>query len=115
LVAAAYGSGHVRLYNAPIHELTVEIAAHGRICNSIDLHPTKPLLVSAGEDCRVNVWSLPDNDGSGRPEIGLVYSDELPNALITGARFITRCEPGGPKLGAVAYDMESLIRWEAWK
>jgi WD40 repeat protein len=43
-LAAGYASGHIRLFNLESKTLAVEITAHSRAINAIDLHPTLPLV-----------------------------------------------------------------------
>jgi hypothetical protein len=54
--------------------LRSEIASHARLLTCMDVHPTKDLLVTGGEDAVVNVWTLPIGGqrvgGGGTPHNG---------------------------------------------
>jgi WD40 repeat protein len=49
LLVVAMGNGVVRMYSAKIGDLCVEVGAHSRCCNAIDIHPNFPIVVTAGE------------------------------------------------------------------
>ncbi|KAJ0041621.1 hypothetical protein NL108_010449, partial [Boleophthalmus pectinirostris] len=57
-VAAGYGTGQIRLYEAVTGILHVEINAHARWINSLDIAPFSGLLLSAAEDSLVRVWHI---------------------------------------------------------
>jgi WD40 repeat protein len=40
-------------------KLRAEIAAHTRLLTCMDIHPTKDLIVTGGEDGMIAVWTLP--------------------------------------------------------
>jgi hypothetical protein len=69
---AGYASGHVRVFRAGTDPtsrvLEAEIAAHARCVTAVAAHPLSPTFVSVGEDCVVNVWSLPPE--AGGPAVG---------------------------------------------
>lgn len=44
--------------------LYCEVAAHARPISAMDVHPSEPLVVTAGEDSVLCVWSIPDNEAS---------------------------------------------------
>jgi hypothetical protein len=43
-LVAGYATGHLRLFNLETKTLSVEITAHSRAINAIDIHPTLPLV-----------------------------------------------------------------------
>ena len=44
LVIAAYGSGHIRVFNSKTATILCEVCAHSRWINAIDLSQTKGLV-----------------------------------------------------------------------
>ncbi|CAM9255384.1 unnamed protein product, partial [Hapterophycus canaliculatus] len=71
-VIAAYSTGHLRLFDARKMSLAIEIAAHSRTINAIDLHPSSMLLATVGEDFFLNVWELPSGGLDGSRSSGQV-------------------------------------------
>lgn len=88
-----------------------EIVAHSRFLTSMDLHPERDELISVSEDCSLNVWELPFDNGTLTPEV--LMSTLWPHAMITGAVFSqTATEPVlTDSIAAVAYDIEELALW----
>jgi len=84
LVAAGLASGHIRLLDPVRKGLAVEVAAHTRAINALDMHPSKPLLLSAAEDTFVTVWSLPT---AANPQVKNLSAESPALGLLTGARF----------------------------
>jgi WD40 repeat protein len=42
IAVAGYSSGHIRLFNVRTGKMVVEIDAHSRCINAIELHPSEP-------------------------------------------------------------------------
>lgn len=84
LLAAAFTSGHIRLYDLARRQITHEICAHTRAINALDIHPSKPLLLAASEDTFVSCWSLPS---SATPQIKQLMAESPALGLLTGCRF----------------------------
>jgi len=84
VLAAAFASGHVRLYDIAKRQITVEIAAHTSSINALDIHATRPLLLAASEDTFVSVWSLPTD---AAPSIKSLMVESPALGLLTGCRF----------------------------
>eukprot|EP00611_Tribonema_gayanum_P000344 TRINITY_DN10236_c0_g1_i1.p1 TRINITY_DN10236_c0_g1~~TRINITY_DN10236_c0_g1_i1.p1 ORF type:complete len:217 (-),score=63.16 TRINITY_DN10236_c0_g1_i1:132-782(-) len=89
LLVAALSNGTICAFRVAAGELAFEIAAHARIINAIDLHPTQPLLATVGEDAHLNVWSLPDDRSPAKAssQVDLLYSEEVRDHLLTGVAF----------------------------
>lgn len=104
VIAAGYSSGHIRLYRSSVREMAIEITAHARIINAIKIHPTLNMFVSCGDDQFVNVWSLPDFQSVSSKDSELLYSERIPNRLLTGISFFD-----DDKIGLVSYDEDDLI------
>jgi len=56
---AAFVSGHIRMYNIKKKQIQVEISAHTRCINGLDIHPTKHIVAAVSEDTFITVWTLP--------------------------------------------------------
>lgn len=86
-LAAGFGSGHIRLYDLArlsTGALVVEIGAHTRSINSVQIHPSRPLMISAGEDTFVTCWSLPTASGG---QIRNLMAESPALGLLTGCTF----------------------------
>nr|KAF6329458.1 WD repeat domain 54 [Pipistrellus kuhlii] len=68
IVAAGYGNGQVRLYEASTGALHVQINAHARAVCALDLAPGVGKLLSAAEDTFVHIWKLSKSRESGCTE-----------------------------------------------
>ncbi|CAM9299857.1 unnamed protein product [Discosporangium mesarthrocarpum] len=110
LLAAAFSTGHIRLYSIPKRELTVEIVAHSRIINAMDLHPESMMVASVGEDCFLNVWELskPTCEDSVSDQVGLLATSRVPNQLLTGVQFLN---DGTSRIAATSYDCDTVHLW----
>lgn len=58
MVVAAFGSGHLRIYEAANLALRTEVAAHSRWITGLDVASDSLLLVSCSEDSTFSVWQL---------------------------------------------------------
>lgn len=84
-VVAAFASGHLRVYDPSKKVCTVEIGAHTRSINGLDLHRTRPLVMAASEDTFVSVWNLPTPANGGQVQHLMSESPVL--GLLTGGCF----------------------------
>jgi WD40 repeat protein len=84
IIGAGFASGHVRMLDPSKRALLVEIAAHTRSINALDIHASKPLLLAAAEDTFVTVWSIPS---SSNPSVKSLSAESPALGLLTGARF----------------------------
>ena len=89
----------------PILPIQVQIAAHARWVNALEVHPSRDVMATAAEDCTVSVWRLPSGDGSSQLKHAgaLVVQD----AMLCGVGF---CGGGGGRdhVATVAYDVELI-------
>lgn len=108
IVAAGFSTGHLRIFRTRTSELVVEVAAHSRCVNAVDIHAYQPLVVSVGEDTFVNIWSLPDFESKGSGEISLLFSSCVKDQLLTGAKFMND-ETGN--FAIAAYDVDQISVW----
>ncbi|CAM9501906.1 unnamed protein product, partial [Pylaiella littoralis] len=108
-VVASYSTGHVRIFNTQKRMLVIEIAAHSRAINAIDLHPSSMLLATVGEDLFLNVWELSECGQEGPcGQVGLLATSRADNRLLTGVRFLG---DGSYRIIGLAYDCDRLLAW----
>eukprot|EP00752_Nemacystus_decipiens_P011247 g9995.t2 len=108
-VVASYSTGHVRVFDRNNKALAIEIAAHSRSINAMDLHPSSMLLATVGEDFFMNVWELPEcRQGGPSGQVGLLATSRVDNRLLTGVRFLV---DGSHRIIALAYDCDHLQMW----
>jgi len=63
MAVAAFGSGHLRIYEAATLALRAEVAAHSRWITGLDVALDSLLLLSCSEDSIFSVWQLnPDEE-----------------------------------------------------
>ncbi len=99
-VCVAFSTGHIRLFSLSTRSLSVEVCAHSRWINALDVNP-QGLLASAAEDTFVNVWRLPSAPGA--QDFSLVASHSIPDRLLFGVAFNERNE-----IAAIPYDSEAI-------
>lgn len=104
VVVASFSSGHIRIFRGDVKEMAIEITAHTRVINALAVHPTLKLFLSCGDDQFVNAWSLPDFKSIGSSTTELLFSERIPNRLLTGVSFFP-----DEKVGVVAYDEDDLV------
>jgi len=106
LVVAALATGTIRVLNCKTGVKVAELGGHSRIITALDMHPSKDIFVTVGEDTFVNVWTLP-TEGK---ESSLVLNAQVENAFLTGVKF---CGPDQTSVAVAAYDMEKLTVFHA--
>jgi WD40 repeat protein len=104
VIVASFSSGHIRIFRGDVNEMAIEITAHTRVINALAVHPTLKIFLSCGDDQFVNAWSLPDFKSIGSSTTELLFSERIPNRLLTGVSFFP-----DDKFGVVAYDEDDLI------
>ncbi|XP_070541054.1 WD repeat-containing protein 54-like [Ptychodera flava] len=104
-VAGAYGSGHIRIFDANTGSLHVEICAHAKWINSMDVAPSVGLLVTASEDSFVRVWEVSKGNES-YPEVDLKFSECVTDVQLCGAKFTSR---NGRAFGVTGYDHNEVV------
>lgn len=108
ILAAGYANGLIRLFRPRQGELAIEIAAHSRCITAMDIHPSKPWIVSVAEDTFMNVWSLPNDDCKDHDEVTLLNSSCATDHLLTGVQF---AQDGSNRIIASSYDVDALLVW----
>ncbi|XP_006816432.1 WD repeat domain 54-like [Saccoglossus kowalevskii] len=87
-VAAAYGSGHIRIFDSSRGSLLVEIC-----------------LVSASEDSFVRVWEV-KKDSESYPKVEMKFSDCITDVQLCGAKFTNK---NGRSFGLTGYDHNEVV------
>jgi len=109
-VAAGYGDGQVRLYEASTGTLHVQISAHARAICALDLAPEVGKLLSAAEDTFVHIWKLSRSPKSGHTEVEHCHAECVPDTQVCGARF---CDPAGSSFAVTGYDLAEILRFSS--
>ncbi|XP_057414381.1 WD repeat-containing protein 54 isoform X2 [Balaenoptera acutorostrata] len=106
-IAAGYGNGQVRLYEASTGTLHVQIDAHARAICALDLAPE---LLSAAEDTFVHIWKLSRSPEGGYIEVEHCHGECVPDTQVCGARF---CDPSGSSFAVTGYDLAEILRFSS--
>ncbi|XP_053110568.1 WD repeat-containing protein 54 isoform X2 [Hemicordylus capensis] len=108
VVAAGYGDGQIRLYEATSGTLRAEIAAHARWICALDLAPLSGKLLSGAEDSFVQVWGLGRNLDTGDIEVEHCHTECVADTQICGACF---CNPEGSAFAVTGYELSEILRY----
>nr|XP_031532358.1 WD repeat-containing protein 54-like [Vicugna pacos] len=109
-IAAGYGDGQVRLYEASTGTLHVQINAHAWAVCALDLAPDVGKLLSAAEDTFVHIWKLSRSPESGYIEVEHCHGECVPDTQVCGARF---CDPSGSSFAVTGYDLAEILRFSS--
>ncbi|XP_037663175.1 WD repeat-containing protein 54 isoform X2 [Choloepus didactylus] len=110
IIAAGYGNGQVRLYEARTGSLHVQIHAHARAICALDLAPNTGKLLSTAEDTFVHIWKLSRNPESNSIEVEHGHGECVPDTQVCGARF---CDPSGSSFAVTGYDLAEILRFRS--
>lgn len=108
VIAAGYGNGQIRLYEAATGVLRAEVNAHARWIYALDLAPLTGKLLSGAEDSFVHVWKLSRNPDTDDVEIEHCHAECVTDTQICGARF---CDPEGCSFAVTGYDLSEIFRY----
>ncbi|XP_075772217.1 WD repeat-containing protein 54 isoform X2 [Pelodiscus sinensis] len=108
VIAAGYGNGQIRLYEATSGALRATVSAHARWIYALDLAPLTGKLLSGAEDSYVQVWKLSRSADTGAVEIEHCHSECVTDTQLCGARF---CDPEGRSFAATGYDLSEIVRY----
>ncbi|XP_062430823.1 WD repeat-containing protein 54 isoform X2 [Rhea pennata] len=108
IIAAGYGNGQIRLYEAATGVLRAEVNAHARWIYALDLAPLTGKLLSGAEDSFVHIWKLSKNLDTDDVEIEHCHSECVTDTQICGARF---CDPDGNSFAMTGYDLSEIFRY----
>ncbi|XP_003384692.1 PREDICTED: WD repeat-containing protein 54-like [Amphimedon queenslandica] len=106
LVAAGFANGQVSIYSPDRGQRLIDVNAHSKWINGIDIAPKTGLILSYSEDSTFSVWKLSGN--SKQPKISLVYNCLVENTLLTGGVFY---DGVGSILSLVAYDSNVITEY----
>ncbi|KAM9027533.1 WD repeat-containing protein 54 isoform 2-T2 [Ara ararauna] len=107
-VAAGFGNGQIRLYEAASGRLRAQVNAHARWINALDLAPETGKLLSGAEDSFVHIWKLSRNPDTDDVEIQHCHAECVPDTQVCGARF---CDPEGNSFAVTGYDVSEIFRY----
>ncbi|NXW36837.1 WDR54 protein, partial [Phaetusa simplex] len=108
VVAAGYGNGQIRLYEAATGLLRAKVNAHARWIYALDLAPETGKLLSGAEDSFVHVWKLSRNPDTDDVEIEHCHAECVTDTQVCGARF---CDPEGNSFAVTGYDLSEIFRY----
>lgn len=108
VIAAAYGTGQIRVYDAATGTICAELDAHARWIYTLDVAPDSGRLLSGAEDSFVQIWQLNRCAESGSIEVEHRHSECVTDTQICGARF---CDPQGSSFAVTGYDLSEIIRY----
>ena len=103
LIVTADCTGHLRVHSVASRALVVDICAHAKVINAVDVHPGLPLVVAVSEDTYISVWTLPTAE---QPVVRNVLMWSPAPALLTGVKFSGK---NGENIVATIYDSKSLF------
>jgi WD40 repeat protein len=101
-VIGGYSTGHIRMFSLEKKQLSVEIAAHTRTINAIDIHPSLPMVIACSEDTYLSAWSIPATKGAQVKNLSMISTN---SSLLTGCRF---CGKDKTLVAVTAYDSRFL-------
>ncbi|KAM5127186.1 WD repeat-containing protein 54 [Mantella aurantiaca] len=108
MIAASYGTGQIRVYEAATGIIFAELDAHARWIYTMDVAPETGRLLSAGEDSFVQIWQLSRCAESGSIEVDHRHAECVTDTQICGGRF---CDPQGSSFAVTGYDLNEIIRY----
>ncbi|XP_064509754.1 WD repeat-containing protein 54 isoform X2 [Pseudopipra pipra] len=106
IVAAGYGNGQIRLWEAGTGQLRAQVSAHARWIYALDLAPLTGKLLSGAEDSFVHVWKLSRDPDTGDVEIQHCHGECVTDTQVCGARF---CDPAGDTFAVTGYDLSEIL------
>ncbi|NXY84333.1 WDR54 protein, partial [Alcedo cyanopectus] len=108
LVAAGYGNGQIRLYEAATGTLRAQVNAHARWICALDLAPQTGQLLSGAEDSFVHVWKISRSPDTDDIELEHCHAECVTDTQVCGARF---CDPEGDSFAVTGYDLSEIFRY----
>ncbi|NXS39821.1 WDR54 protein, partial [Balaeniceps rex] len=108
IVAAGYGNGQIRLYEAATGLLRAEVNAHARWIYALDVAPQTGKLLSGAEDSFVHVWKLGRNLDTDDDDIEHCHAECVTDTQVCGARF---CDAEGNSFAVTGYDVSEIFRY----
>ncbi|NXQ35967.1 WDR54 protein, partial [Alaudala cheleensis] len=106
IVAAGYGNGQIRLWEAGSGRIRAQVSAHARWIYALDLAPLTGKLLSGAEDSFVHVWKLSRNPDTDDIELQHCHAECVTDTQVCGARF---CDPAGDTFAVTGYDLSEIL------
>ncbi|RLV76327.1 hypothetical protein DV515_00017092 [Chloebia gouldiae] len=106
VVAAGYGNGQIRLWEAGSGQIRAQVSAHARWIYALDLAPLTGKLLSGAEDSFVHVWKLCREPDSDDIEVQHCHAECVTDTQVCGARF---CDPAGDTFAVTGYDLSEIL------
>ncbi|NWZ17578.1 WDR54 protein, partial [Agelaius phoeniceus] len=106
IVAAGYGNGQIRLWEAASGRIRAQVSAHARWIYALDLAPLTGKLLSGAEDSFVHVWKLSRNPDTDDIEVQHCHAECVTDTQVCGARF---CDPAGDTFAVTGYDLSEIL------
>lgn len=104
-IYAGYSTGHIRVFDLVACAQVVQVAAHARWINALEVHPDGTTFASAGEDTTINVWAF-----HAPPQVVHKSSIVVTDSLLTGLAFCGGLERS--HMCANAYDQPTMHAWK---
>jgi len=86
--AAAFNTGHLRVYNISFGQCILELTAHSRCITGMSLHPTEDFIATCGEDQAINVWTLPTFSPDTQSTMDLTHCEHWVDSMCTGVAWM---------------------------
>ncbi|ESO98292.1 hypothetical protein LOTGIDRAFT_203718 [Lottia gigantea] len=102
VVVGAYGTGHIRVYDATSGRIGAEVTAHARCINSLHVAKKSGLLLSVSDDSFFRIWQL--KEGS-LPQIQHKYQEIVEDLQLVGGSFV---DSQGRALCLTGYDNSEI-------
>ncbi|NWZ97564.1 WDR54 protein, partial [Nesospiza acunhae] len=106
IVAAGYGNGQIRLWEAGSGRIRAQVSAHARWIYALDLAPLTGKLLSGAEDSFVHVWKLSRDPDTDDIEVQHCHAECVTDTQVCGARF---CDPAGDTFAVTGYDLSEIL------
>uniref|UniRef100_A0A8C3M453 WD repeat-containing protein 54 beta-propeller domain-containing protein n=1 Tax=Geospiza parvula TaxID=87175 RepID=A0A8C3M453_GEOPR len=106
IVAAGYGNGQIRLWEAGSGRIRAQLSAHARWIYALDLAPLTGKLLSGAEDSFVHVWKLSRDPDTDDIEVQHCHAECVTDTQVCGARF---CDPAGDTFAVTGYDLSEIL------
>lgn len=101
-----YSTGHVRIFDLGSCTQCVQIAAHSRWINALEVHPNGATFATVSEDTTLNVWEFQEPG----PKVRHVSAIPVPDAMLCGVAFNGGLDRS--HVCAAAYDVAAVQAWK---
>ncbi|GAB6022817.1 WD repeat-containing protein 54 [Chamberlinius hualienensis] len=102
-IAAAYGSGHLRLFDLKTRQLLAEVTAHAKWITGMDIAQSTGLILTVSEDTFIRVWEVtPSEEGV----MAHKFSQPVTDTCLCGGRFI---DSEGKQFAVTGFESEEMF------